>query len=135
MTFRVKKGRYGWRVSGNGISEGYWLTRSGALKRKSELEGTKTMATKSKKSAKKPVAKSTKKVVAKRGNFNALHEKLISLFKRPNGATLEDTVKAGYKYPAVFALRIAERRGLKVSVVKKEGERTRYVAKGTAKAA
>lgn len=93
------------------------------------------MATKSKKPAKKPVAKVAKKPAKTSKNFDALHEKLIALFKRPNGATLEDTVKAGYKYPAVFALRIAERRGLKVAVVKKEGERTRYLAKGTAKAA
>lgn len=67
-----------------------------------------------------------KKVPAKK--FTALHEKLVKLFRRPNGATLADTVEAGYKYPAVFALRIAERRGLKTKIVKKEGEPTRYVA-------
>lgn len=99
------------------------------------------MATKSKKSAKKPVAKSAKAVkkVAKKTsgkNFDALHEKLITLFKRPTGATLAEIKAAGYDYaPGIFALRIAERRGYKTSVVKKDGERTRYLAKGAAKKA
>jgi hypothetical protein len=61
---------------------------------------------------------------------NKLHEKLIKLFRRPKGATLADTVKAGYKYPAVIALKIAERRGYKTKVVKKSGEPTRYLALG-----
>ncbi len=55
---------------------------------------------KSKAIAKKPAAKkaSTKKP-------NTLHEKLIKLFTRPNGATLTDTKEAGFKYPAMAALR------------------------------
>jgi hypothetical protein len=82
----------------------------------------------------KPSKKSTSKkptvvVLKKRnGKANALHEKLIKLFSRPNGATLTDTWECGYKYPAVQALRIAERHGYKTNVVKKSGELTRYVA-------
>jgi hypothetical protein len=48
---------------------------------------------------------------------------------RKDGATLTDIGKAGFRYPAIQALRIAERRGMKTSVVKKEGELTRYFAK------
>jgi hypothetical protein len=76
--------------------------------------------------ATKKTAKTAKKV-----SHKPLHEKLLKLFRRPNGATLEDTVEAGYKYPALFALRIAERRGYKVKVIKKDGELTRYVATGS----
>jgi hypothetical protein len=81
------------------------------------------MAKATKKSAKSTAKKSTN------GKPNVLHEKLLKLFLRPNGATLSDVVEAGWKFAAMAALRIAERRGLKISVVKKEGERTRYVAK------
>jgi hypothetical protein len=83
-----------------------------------------------KKSTKKPVAKKAngaKKVSTKKPN--ALHEKLIKLFTRPNGATVHDTMEAGFKFPAMAALRIAERRGLKVSHKKVAGELTRYFAK------
>ena len=51
----------------------------------------------------KPSKKSTSKkptvvVLKKRnGKANALHEKLIKLFSRPNGATLTDTWECGYK--------------------------------------
>jgi hypothetical protein len=83
--------------------------------------------------AKSPSKKSTKpaavKVIKRTRKTNALHEKLIKLFARPNGATLTDTVEAGFKYPAVAALRIAERRGYKTNVIKKEGELTRYTAR------
>jgi hypothetical protein len=48
----------------------------------------------------------------------ALNEKLVKLFSRPNGATLADLTTAGFKYPAVQALKIAERRGLKTSIEK-----------------
>jgi hypothetical protein len=37
-----------------------------------------------------------------------------------------------FEYPAIMALRIAERRGYKTSAVKKPGELTRYVAKRAA---
>ena len=67
--------------------------------------------------------------VLKARKSNALHEKLIKLFVRPEGATMHDTWNAGYAYPAATALKIAERRGLKTSVVKKKGELTRYIAK------
>jgi hypothetical protein len=88
-------------------------------------------------SAKKTATKSAKKSAAKRPTTtsanarkpNALHEKLIKLFTRPNGATLTDTVEAGFKYPAMTALKIAERRGLKVTTKKVAGQPTRYFAK------
>jgi hypothetical protein len=52
---------------------------------------------------------------------------------RKDGATLTDIKKAGWKFPAIVALKIAERRGYKVSVKKpKPGELTRYVAKAGA---
>jgi hypothetical protein len=48
---------------------------------------------------------------------------------RPNGATMHDTWNAGFEYPAMAALKIAERRGYKISVVKKKGELSRHIAK------
>jgi hypothetical protein len=84
----------------------------------------------SEKSTKKPVAKKAngaKKVSTKKPN--PLHEKLIKLFTRPNGATVHDTMEAGFKFPAMTALKIAERRGLKVTTKKVPGELTRYIAK------
>jgi hypothetical protein len=76
--------------------------------------------------------KSTKKAVAvivKKRKANPLHEKLIKLFVRPTGATLADVVDSGFKYPAIQALRIAERRGYKTSVKKQPGELTCYFAR------
>jgi hypothetical protein len=60
---------------------------------------------------------------------NPLHEKLIALLVRPNGATMHDLWNAGFQYPAKAALKIAERRGLKTSVKKVKGELTSYIAK------
>jgi len=80
-----------------------------------------------KSTSKKPV---TKKIASKATKKpNALHEKLIKLFVRPNGATITDIAAAKFKYPAIQALRIAERRGYKTSVSKKPGKLTRYIAK------
>jgi hypothetical protein len=59
---------------------------------------------------------------------NKLHDTLVRLLSRPDGATLHDTWNAGYYFPAVFALKLAERRGYKTSIVKKKGELTRYKA-------
>jgi hypothetical protein len=61
---------------------------------------------------------------------NPLHEKLIALMARKDGATIADfqTVD-GFNIPSMAALRIAERAGFKTSAVKKPGERTRYYAK------
>jgi len=36
---------------------------------------------------------------------NALHEKLVKLFSRPNGATINDLNDAGFKYSARQALK------------------------------
>jgi hypothetical protein len=90
------------------------------------------MAKIAKKSAKsaKTAKSATKTVAVKKSRApNPLHEKLIALMTRKDGATLSDVVEAGWKFAAMAALKIAERRGLKVSVVKKDGERTRYHAK------
>ncbi|HWX34218.1 MAG TPA: hypothetical protein VNZ53_43190 [Steroidobacteraceae bacterium] len=77
-----------------------------------------------KKSTKKPVVK-----VIKARKANPLHEKLVKLFVRPNGATITDISEAGFKYSAVQALKIAKTRGLKTSTKKPDGELTRYYAK------
>jgi hypothetical protein len=61
-----------------------------------------------------------------------LHEKLIKLMLRKDGADLHDLKGAGYKFPAVFALKLAATRGYKTSVVKKSGALARYVAKRAA---
>lgn len=86
-----------------------------------------------KKAAKKSTKQAAKKSATKapsNGNRDALHSKLISLFCRPNGATLAEIKAAGYTYgSAVAALKIAEGAGCKTSVKKVAGERTRYIAK------
>jgi hypothetical protein len=78
--------------------------------------------------AKKVAAKKVAKVQTNR-EPNALQIKLLKLFMRPQGATLEDTSAAGANRPALAALRMFERRGYKTSVVKKAGEPTRYLAR------
>jgi hypothetical protein len=82
-------------------------------------KSTKAVAKKS--AAKKVSTKATKKP-------NALHAKLLALMSRKDGATLADLGKVGFKAPAIQALRIAERRGMKTRVVKPEGELKRYIA-------
>ena len=82
------------------------------------------MSAKKSTKAKKPVVK-----VLKNRKTNALHDKLLKLFMRPQGATLEDTSKAGANRPAIAALNIFKKRGYKTSVVKKAGEPTRYLAR------
>jgi hypothetical protein len=78
--------------------------------------------------SKKPVV--VKVLKSRKSNAtNALHEKLVKLFSRPDGATINDLNEAGFKYSARQALRIAERRGLKTSAKKPDGELTRYYAK------
>lgn len=83
---------------------------------------------------------SSKKNSADRKNGNGrvrqdtpLHKKILSLMNRPNGATLHDTWKAGWPFPVMAAVKLVERRGYKVSRIKKDGELTRYVAKPIAK--
>jgi hypothetical protein len=60
---------------------------------------------------------------------NAIHEALVKLMTRPNGATITDIQEAKFKAAAMQALKIVGRRGYKTNVVKKAGELTRYVAK------
>jgi hypothetical protein len=97
----------------------------------------KTVKKTVKKTAKKTVKKTAKKTVAAKKNGNgvkrkdntAIHEKLISLFKKPNGCTLTEVRKTGYRYPTMLALKVAkDRYGLKVKATKKKGELTRYYA-------
>jgi hypothetical protein len=80
------------------------------------------------------MAKKSTKTNGKTRQTNALHEKILKLLTRPEGATMHDTYNAGYHYPAVFALKIAATRGYKTSIIKPKvkGELTRYVAKRAA---
>jgi hypothetical protein len=86
----------------------------------------KSVAKKSTKSA-KAVAK--KAVVAKSRAPNPLHEKLIALMARKDGATIADfqTVE-GFNIPSMAVVRIAQRHGYEASASKKPGERTVYKA-------
>ncbi len=59
----------------------------------------------------------------------ALQLRLIRMMTRPTGATMHDTWKAGFKYPAMQALKYVEHQGYKTKVVHKPGELTRYFAK------
>jgi len=77
--------------------------------------------------SKKATSKKPIVIVKKARKAEALHDKLIKLFTRLNGATLTDTV--GFKCPAMAALKIAERRGYKVTTNKVPGELTRYIAR------
>ncbi len=87
--------------------------------------------------SKKPTSKKTATKRASKANgqprnerkTNPLHDKLVALMSRPNGADRSDIAKTGWKLPSINALRIAERRGMKTSIIKKEGELKRYVAK------
>jgi hypothetical protein len=82
----------------------------------------------SKKSTTKPVVK----VIKASRKSNALHDRIVKLFQKPNGCTIQDLNSAGFKYSARQALRIAETRGLRTNVIKgKNGELTRYCAKRT----
>ena len=81
-------------------------------------------------SAKKTASK--KSAIAKKAATvkkpNPLHDTLVKLMARPNGATMHDTFNAGFEYPAMSAVKIVERRGYKVSKKKEPGELTRYIA-------
>ena len=84
-------------------------------------------------SSKKSTNKKSPKVVVLKSRkarpSNPLHEKLLKLLTRPEGATMHDTWNAGFEYPAMAAVKIVERRGYKVSKKKEQGELTRYIAK------
>lgn len=67
--------------------------------------------------------------IRQRRRPNPLHDRLIRLMLRPGGATVHDTWNAGFYYPALVALKMAARRGLRTNVVKVKGELTRYVAR------
>lgn len=107
-------------------------TKTSSAKKSTKRDASKKVKASAKKaSAKKGKAAKTAKAITVR-KPNPLHDKLIKLFTRPNGATMHDTVEAGFKYPAKAALKIAERRGYKINVVPKKngsGELTRYIAR------
>jgi hypothetical protein len=95
------------------------------------------MAKVAKKSAKvTKVAKSATKAVTKKAVAvkerapNPLHQKLIALMVRKDGATIADfqTVE-GFNIPLMAVVKIARRPGYEASASKKQGERTRYVAR------
>jgi hypothetical protein len=89
-------------------------------------------ATKAVKAAAKPVAekaaKATKKPVVVKAP-NPLHQALIALMLRKDGATITDfqTIE-GFNIPSMAALRIAERHGYEATASKKPGELTIYKA-------
>jgi hypothetical protein len=91
----------------------------------------KATAKKSAKSTKtaKSANKAVTKTVAVARKPNPLHEKLIALMARKDGATISDfqTVD-GFNIPSMAALRIAERHGYTATASKKPGERTVYKA-------
>lgn len=103
-------------------------------------KATSKKSTKSAKSANKAIApvaekatkatktaKSVKTVAAKAPN--PLHEKLIALMARKDGATISDFQQVeGFNIPSMAALRIAERHGYTATASKKPGERTVYKA-------
>jgi hypothetical protein len=72
------------------------------------------------------------KTVARKSKHSKLHDKLIQLFSRPDGATMHDTYNAGWPYSAKSAVKIAERRGLKITTKKELGELKRYIARPAA---
>lgn len=55
-------------------------------------------------------------------------DKVINLMMRKDGITVEEAQKVGFKQPTIAAIRVAARRGLKTSIVKRKGELTRYIA-------
>jgi len=69
--------------------------------------------------AKKSATKKAVTVVVKKARKpNALHEKLVKLFTRKDGATVQDVAEVKFYGPAIAALRIVERRGYKTNVIK-----------------
>jgi len=72
--------------------------------------------------ATKKSAKSTNGQKARKPN--KLHDTLVRLLSRPNGATITDISEAGFKYAAMTAMKIVERRGYKTTSKKVPGELT-----------
>jgi hypothetical protein len=90
---------------------------------KKSAKSTTKVAKVAKVAAKKAVA------VKKSAAPNPLHEKLIALMARKEGAGIADFQKVeGFNIPSMAAMRIAERHGYQVSASKKPGERTVYKA-------
>jgi hypothetical protein len=89
----------------------------------------KSKVAKSAKTAK--VAKSAKVAkVAKVREANPLHQKLIALMTRKDGATISDFQQVeGFNMPSMAVVKIARRAGYEASASKKQGERTRYIAR------
>ena len=96
---------------------------------KSVAKKSAKSATKSAKSAKAVAKKAvTKKALAEKAS-NPMHEKLIALMLRKDGAGIADFQKVeGFNIPSMAVVRIAERAGYKADASKKPGERTVYKA-------
>jgi hypothetical protein len=78
----------------------------------------------------KKSTKVTKATAKKAAAPNALHQKLIALMVRKDGATITDFQGVeGFNMPSMAVVKIARRAGYEASASKKQGERTRYVAR------
>ena len=99
-----------------------------ATSKKSAKKSVAKKSTKSAKSAKSTKTVKAAAVVAEKAP-NPMHEKLIALMLRKDGAGIADfqTVD-GFNMPSMAVVRIAERAGYKASASKKPGERTVYKA-------
>jgi len=76
------------------------------------------------------MAARSKAVAVKERAPNPLHQKLIALMLRPNGAGIADFQAVdGFNMPSMAVVKIARRAGYEASASKKPGERTRYVAR------
>jgi len=106
------------------------VAKKSAKVAKSANEATTKKAVEVKKAA-APVSK-PKKVrnqITQAKAPNPLHEKLIALMARKDGATIADFQGVdGFKMASMAALKIAERHGYEASASKKPGERTVYKA-------
>jgi len=103
------------------------LTHSEAVQGSNLASGVSEKPAKVVKAAKS--AKTVAKKAAVEKTPNPLHEKLIALMARKEGATISDfqTVD-GFNIPSMAVVRIAQRHGYEASASKKPGERTIYKA-------
>lgn len=96
-----------------------------------KTNGKKKSVKKVAKKAVKATKKVVKKAVAKKATVKKTNQDQDSVFKlmlRNVGATLHDFIEAGYSWPAMGIVKMAERNGFKTSVKKVPGEPTRYFA-------
>jgi CO dehydrogenase/acetyl-CoA synthase alpha subunit len=87
----------------------------------------KKTATAKKSAAAKPAKKAAAAKPAK--TISEDQAVVFKLLQRENGCTLTDIKNAGYAWPAMSVLKMAERNGMKTSSKKVAGELTRYFAR------